>query len=276
MKIREKLEQLIDDFQFKEGIFASPYEKQMKKACELGKVKFYDKENYSEHMELLFPNCKKPNVLDEEFVCSLPDYNFLGIPIKRLIQHDCSDGYCYSIILALSLCFEDFKIATAKLDNYAKYYQNHGHNTDFEHCYLVLPNDVVIDTTFGIVCKAEIYTKIFKPSSCRSISSEELRNCELYEYLQSLKSKTYADIFPQFENLNLAKAVDSDEYWGLFMDWQNKSLAYKNPANTHIEDFFAKHISRTSNPHCLWNWMLSIQYHAKQLPVEDDGGELEL
>ena len=171
--------------------------------------------------------------------------------------------------MALSLCFDDFKIATAELENYAKYYQNHGHNTNYEHCFLVLPNDIVVDTTFGIVCDKEVYAKIFKPTSCKYISSKELRDCELYQYLQSLKNSTYDKIFPQFKNTNLDKAMDSDEYWNLFMDWQNKNLAYKNLQKPHMEDFFAKHISRTSNPHCLWNWHLSIHFHPTQETNEE-------
>ena len=122
MKIRNIIEKIIDDYQYKEGLFASSYEKQMKKVCELDKVKFYDKENYEAQMKQLFNVEEKPNVFDENLINSLPDYNFLGIPVKRLIQHDCSNGYCYSIILALSLCFDNFKIVTSELDNYEKYY----------------------------------------------------------------------------------------------------------------------------------------------------------
>ena len=264
MKIKEKLEQLLDDYYYKEGIFASQYEKQMKRACELGKIKFYDKYNYDSHMNLLFQNKDNPDVLDENFVSVLPNYTFLGIPIKRLVQHDCSNGYCYSIVLALSLCFDDFKIVTAELDNYAEYYRNHGHKTNYKHCFLLLPNDTVVDTTFGIVCPKEIYAKIFKPSSCKYITSEELKDCDLYQYIQELKTSTYDKIFPQFKNVELGNAMDTDEYWNFFMEWQNKNLAYKNLQNSNMEDYFTKHISRTSNPHCLWNWHLSVLYHPSQ------------
>jgi len=265
MKIRNIIEKIIDDYQFKEGIFASKYEKKMKKACELDKVKFYDKENYEAQMKQLFNVEEKPNVFDENLINSLPDYNFLGIPVKRLIQHDCSNGYCYSIILALSLCFDNFKIVTAELDNYEKYYQNHGYIATYKHCFLLLPDNTVVDTTFGIICDKDVYAKIFKPSSCQYISSEELTDCELYQYLQSLKRNTYDMFFPKFKNTSLDKALDSDEYWNLFMEWQDRNLAYKNPQNEIMEDYFSKRISRTSNPHCLWDWMCSIKFHPDQI-----------
>ncbi|MBQ7880792.1 MAG: hypothetical protein IJ358_03010 [Clostridia bacterium] len=272
MSIRDKLEKLMDDYCYKEGIFASAYEKQMKKACKLGKIKFYDKDNYNDHMKLLFYDCEKPEVFDNNFIKSLPDYNFLGIPIKRLIQNDCANGCCYSIILMLSLCFENFKIVTAELDNYAQYYKNNSYNTDYKHCYLILPNDMVIDTTFGIICKKDVYTKIFKPSNCKYISNEELKCNKLYQYLQSLKDSTYDMIFPQFKDVKLDRAMDTTEYWDLFFDWQEKCVAYKNENNTHIENYFKEYIARTSNPHDLWNWMLSVQFHKDQL--EDDNKEL--
>ena len=262
--MREKLEQLLDNYYYKEGIFASQYEKQMKRACELGKIKFYDKYNYDSHMKLLFKDKKSPDAFDESFILELPNYNFLGLPIKRLIQNDCSNGYCYSIILALSLCFDEFKIATAELDNYAEYYRNHGHNTTYKHCFLVLPNDIVVDTTFGIVCASETYDKIFRPIDCKYVSSKELENCDLYQYIQQLKTSTYDKIFPQFKQVDLGKAMDTDEYWDLFLDWQNKNLAYKNPQNEHMENYFTKHISRTSHPNCLWHWHLSVKYHQCQ------------
>jgi len=276
MKLKEKYEKLIDDYCKKKGIFASEYEKQMKKACKLGSIKFYDKQNYDSHMKLLFHNTDKPEVFDKDFITTLPDYRFLGIPIKRLIQNDCSNGYCYSIVLALSLCFDNFQIVTANLDNYAQYYRNHGHNTDYKHCFLLLPNDIVIDTTFGITCLLGTYRKIFSPSNLRYISSDELKDREIYQYIQSLKNTTYDEIFPQFSNKKLAEAMDTDEYWDFFLDWQNKNLEYKNPTNQHMEDYFTKHISRTSNPHCLWNWMTSIQYHPslKTLNFESSNPEL--
>lgn len=271
MSIRDKLEKLMDDYCYKEGVFASAYEKQMKKACKLGKVKFYDKSNYDDHMDLLFEDCENPEACDDKFLKALPDYNFLGIPIKRLIQNDCSNGCCYSSILMLSLCFEEFKIVTANLDNYADYYKIHGEkNTDYKHCYLLLLNDIVIDTTFGIICKKDVYIKIFKPSNCKYISNEDLKDNKLYQYLQSLKNSTYDVIFPQFVNIKLDKAIDTDEYWNLFYDWQEKCLAYRNENNSHIENYFKEHIARTSNPNILWEWMLSVQFHKDQLAEDKE------
>ena len=68
MSVRDKLEKLMEDYSYKEGIFASEYEKQMKKACKLGKVKFYDKSNYDDHMDLLFEDCKNLEVFDDKTV----------------------------------------------------------------------------------------------------------------------------------------------------------------------------------------------------------------
>jgi len=269
MKIK-KLKKLFDDYQNKKGIFASQYEKQIKIACELENLKFYDKENYERHMKYFFSkNGSYPNIYDQSLLKSLPEYNFLGIPIKRLIQHDCSNGYCYSMVLALSLCFNNFTIVTANLENYSKYCQNKGRNWTFNHCFLMLPNNTIIDTTFGIVCDKDIYSKIYNPQSCKYITNEDLKDNKLYQYISSLKNSTYDAIFPQLKDKPLGEAIDTNLYWDFFMDWQNKNIEYKNDENKHIEDYFTKHISRTSNPNCLWQWMLKIQYHNNQESINE-------
>ena len=57
----------MDDYCYKEGVFASAYEKQMKKACKLCKVKFYDKINYDNYMDLLLKIVKSHKCLMTSF-----------------------------------------------------------------------------------------------------------------------------------------------------------------------------------------------------------------
>lgn len=61
---------------------------------------------------------------------------------------------------------------------------------EYEHTFLSVELDgqkIVIDTTFGFITDYETYKFIFNPNKIRTISSEQLKNVEVYQYIKSLK-----------------------------------------------------------------------------------------
>lgn len=128
-----------------------------------------------------------------KFLLNLPDYYFLGFPIKELLKNEYSNGHCHSCAVALSLCFKDFEIVTSNLLNYAKYCSEtmDEPNISFEHTFLIIDIDdkkMVIDTSSSIITDYETYKYIFNPVDVRVLTSEQIRKTEPYQYLESLKN----------------------------------------------------------------------------------------
>ncbi|MCH5167303.1 MAG: hypothetical protein J1F35_05360 [Erysipelotrichales bacterium] len=120
------------------------------------------------------------------FLNSLPDYYFLGIPIKELLKSTYASGFSAACTVALSLCFDDFEIITCNLANYAE----HTKNDYFESTFLVVDIDGVktaIDPTFGFITDYDTYNEIFNLQEIKKISSDQVKDTKTYDHIKSLR-----------------------------------------------------------------------------------------
>ena len=214
-----------------------------------------------------------------EFLQKIPNYYFLGIPIKELMKSTESNGYCHACAVALSLCFDKFSIITCNLKNYAEHCISKSSNSledykkipEFEHTFLVIDIDnkkTVIDTTFGFITDLETYNYIFQINNVRTLSSEKLKNTEIYKFIESRKSvegPTYEDDLKDTETY-LMYSKEIHEYMEMCKN-------YKNNKDKHLEDFFSRCLYRTSNNYCLWDWRTGLHFkscnHRYKYPTHD-------
>ena len=125
------------------------YEKRMKNAQDNDKVVFYDYLMYKRACGwwtgLINSDWNRPCKIERAkyhaaFLQNLPNYYFLGFPIKELLKSCYSGGYCHACAVALSLCFDDFEIVTCNLKNYADHYNQKSDRkiNGFEHTFIIV------------------------------------------------------------------------------------------------------------------------------------------
>ena len=194
------------------------------------------------------------------FLNNLPDYYFLGIPIKELLKSVMSNGRCHACAIALSLCFKEFEIYTCNLRNYAAHYNERSSNKidEYEHTFLVINNDdikTVIDTSFGFITDIDTYNDIFSLDDVRVISSNILKNTEIYKFIEDRKNI----VGPSSESES-----KEDEEYQKYSDDINKYMdmckTYKNNKDEHLQDFFNRCLYRTSNSYYIWRWRYTLEF----------------
>lgn len=212
---------------------------------------------------------------------NLPDYYFLGFPIKELLKSSYSDGYCHACAVALSLYFKDFEIVTCNLVNYLNHYNQKASNKidEFEHTFLVIKienKEIVIDTTFGMITDKDTYKYIFNPNKVKCIDAKDLKNTEIYQYIKQRK-----DIKGPSYKSELKEDEKYKEYEKSLNEYMNMCKKYVNPDNEHLQDFINRCLFQTSNTACFYNWRTDyffkplidhkIEYPATDLfSLEDD------
>lgn len=238
----------------------------MKNAQDNDKVVFYDYLSYKRAagwwIGFVNDDWNRPSKIERAkyyaaFLQNLPDYYFLGFPIKDLLKTCYSKGYCHACAVALSLCFDEFEIITCNLANYADHYnQNSDRKIDeFEHTFIVVDLEgkrTVIDTTWGMIADYDTYKYIFNINNIRSISSENLENEAIYQYI---KARKY-DIGPSYES-ELHEDEKYREYSSMIHEYMDMCKNYSNSNNKHLQDFMNRCLYRTSNSTCLYNWRMS-------------------
>lgn len=169
---------------------------------------------------------------DQEFMNKLPNYYFLGIPIKELLNSNNSNGCCHTCSLALSTFFNDFEIITCNLNSFEKYLKKELGNKDiiFKHSFLKLKINnkiIIIDTTFKMITDISTYNNIFEPTNIKKITSEEINNTLIYKYIK------------YFKTYNIINNNIINKYFEICKN-------YKNSNNPHLEDFISLYLPITT------------------------------
>lgn len=277
------------------------FEKNLELAQENDKVVYYDYISYKRATGwwtfLINNDWHRPTIIQRakyngEFLYNLSDYYFLGFPIKELLKYSYADGNCHACAIALSLYFKNFEIITCNLKNYAEHYTIKSKNSfygsqelnEYEHTFLLVELDnqkTVIDTTFGFITDYETYKFIFNPNKIRTITSEQLRNVDAYQYINSLKDyKVDLNCFNQIyikeknEWVTTKEEIEFDEIIHSYMDMCKN---YTNHENPHLQDFINRCLFRTSNSTSHWDWRSHLEFGNKLeyppitlLSLEDD------
>ena len=239
------------------------FEEQMLKAQEEDKIIFYDYLRYKkaagwktrfDDNDWVRPEEIKKAKYDCNFLRNLPNYYFIGFPIKELIKTGYSNGKCSACAIALSLCFDSFEIVTCNLKNYVDYHNAYSKNKtkDFEHTILLVELDdkkVVIDTTFGFITDIKTYNNIFKMENISILFSDEIKNAEVYKHIEIRKQQEIKNI---------------DE----IIEYEKLCKEYKNDYNKRLEGFINIDLLNNSNKETLekWNRLLHSKLNNLQLP----------
>jgi len=213
-----------------------------------------------------------------EFLHNLSDYYFLGLPIKELLKLSYANGHCHACAVALSLYFKNFEIITCNLKNYANYYTIKSKNSfngsqeldEYEHTFLLIDLDgkkTVIDTTFGFITDYETYKIIFNPNKIRTITSEQLKDVEPYQYIKSLRDynvdlNCFHQIYIKEKN-EWITTEEEKEFDKIIHDYMDMCKNYANNQNTHLQDFINRCLFRTSNSTSHWHWRNHLEYGDK-------------
>lgn len=272
------------------------YEKKFEHARENDKIIFFDYLSYKRAVGwwtgIANDDWNRPYTIKRAKYCAnflknLPEYYFLGFPIKELLKSCYSEGYCHACAIALSLYFSNFEIVTANLVNYRDYYNQNANKKidEFEHTFLVVDLEgkrAVIDTTWGIITDYHTYQYIFNMNKIRKISSKKLKNTTIYQYIKQRKH----DVGPSYES-ELHKDESYQKYTLMVHEYMNMCKNYSSSNNKHLVDFINRCLYRTSNITCLDEWRMShhfksiidyqIQYPTTNLfSLTDDESDLTL
>ena len=265
------------------------FERNLKWAQECEKVIYYDYLSYKRAAGwwtgLRNDDWNRPSVIQKakyngEFLHNLSDYYFLGFPIKELLKNSYSSGRCHACAVALSLYFKDFEIITCNLKNYVDHYKIKSKNNingykqldEFEHTFLLINLDgkkTVIDTTFGFIADYETYRIIFNPNKIRTITSEQLKCVEPYQYIKSLKDyKVNLNCFHQIyikEKNEWVTTEEEKEFDKIIHNYMDMCRNYINNENIHLQDFINRCLFRTSNSTVHWHWRNYLEYGGDEL-----------
>ena len=195
------------------------------------------------------------------FLYNLPDYYFLGFPIKEMLKYRNAAGICHACAVALSLYFDEFEIVTCNLENYVDHCNEKNHklkDNKFEHTFLVINlnnKKCVIDTTWGMITDYDTYISIFAPNSIKTIPSKDLENNAIYKFLKENKSIEGPD-----EVSEAKENQEYIEYKNMIHKYMNMCETYKNPDNKHLQDFINRCLYKTSNSSCIWDLRLDLYY----------------
>lgn len=250
----------------------SEYEINLNNAKESDKIIYYDYLAYkraagwktpidnTDWIRPSFYKLKKASY-NADFLQNLPDYYFLGFPVKYLIRTNFSRGHCHACAVALSLYFKDFYIVTCNLNKYIEYYNEHTEGaklTEFEHTILVTNIDgkkFVIDTTGGFITDLETYEEIFGLDNLKVISSVIIKNTDIYKYIESRKYTIGPSKDDELHNNESAKEYDKE-----LENYMNMCKSYKNEQFKHLEDFINRCLYRTSNTNRFYHWRIRLHY----------------
>lgn len=254
------------------------FEKNLKAAQDQEKVVYYDYLSYKRAAGwwtgLINDDWHRPKIIQKskynaEFLKKLPQYYFLGFPIKELLKSTYAVGYCHACAVALSLYFDKFKIITCNLQTYADHYTvKSGIKTEeYEHTFLLIELDgieTVIDTTFGFITDFKTYKNIFSPKNIRVITSNQLEEVKLYQYIKTLKEYSGSPLgFNEVYDDKKKEWVLTEEeqkYQNIIQKYMDMCLNYRNKQNYHLTDFINRCLFETSNSQCHWNWKTSLQF----------------
>ena len=217
------------------------FEEKFKKAQDEDKIIYYDYIMYKRALgwqtgfindDWLRPTFINRARYDASFLVELPNYYFLGFPVKEIIKSSYANGRCHACSLALSLCFKNFTIITANLKAYLDFYNRHFLDKldEFEHTFLLTKikgKNKVIDTTFGLITSLETYDFIFTLDNIRKIDSSTMQNLIIYQDL--LKQINY--IGPSYDEeikQNIAYRKYYENWQKLENSWQNFKHENKN------------------------------------------------
>lgn len=202
---------------------------------------------------------------DGTFLENLPKYYFLGIPFNKLFRFEYSCRNCHSMALALSMCFDEFEIVTANLKNYWDYYysQTYSKIGKFEHTFLVVTiadKKMVIDTTWGLITDLETYDYIFDLQDIKTISSNEIKETDVYKFMQENKYLKG----PSFESERI-KDEEYQNYEKMIYRHMDLCKNYKNENNPHLEDFLNRCIYKTSNISTVDHWRMNQEFEYRRV-----------
>lgn len=244
------------------------YEERMKEVKDNNKVVFYDYLLYKRESGwftgIFNDDWHRPEKIQNanyngSFLKNLPEYYFLGFPIKELLKSCYSNGMCHACCVALSLYFDSFEIITCNLNNYTKHYNEKTDTKkgDFEHSILLTKIDgkeIIIDTTWGMITDYETYKYIFDIDKVRKISSKELKNTEVYKYIENRKYNNG----PSRES-ELQEDLEYQKYINELDEYMNMCKNYSNTNNYVLQDFINRCLLKTSNSFYLWDRRSSFQ-----------------
>lgn len=253
------------------------YEKLIEEDQNADKVVYYDYLLYKRasgwFTGLINSDWHRPEVIKKakyspELLQKMPEYYFLGFPIKELLKHSYSNGYCHACAVALSLYFEDFTLITCNLKYYEDhYYSKSGKEGAYEHTFLTFNHEDgqrVIDTTFGFITDLETYSKIFEPNNIRIITSAEIDKTEPYQFIKSLKEYSGPPLgLNEVLNKETGKWEPIPvevEYRKILNDYMELCKNFVDPKNPHLTDFINRCLYRTSNSSSHWNWRNSLEF----------------
>lgn len=201
-----------------------------------------------------------------DFRNNLPNYYFLGFKIKHLIKFCYINGCCYAGAVALSLCFDNFKICTAKLKNVEEVWSRWKGEY---HGFLILEKDgveYVVDTTFGFICSFDVYKRIFAPYEIQQFSSNEIKASEPYKFLEKYKSDASAwkffcskkDKQDGYKAYNLLFYPEKDDQNIHFVDkveeFSRLCNEYVNVENPMLQEFFNNKLYKVSTLRWIQSW----------------------
>ncbi len=258
------------------------FERNLELAQENDKVVYYDYKSYKRAAGwwtgLTNDDWNRPAIIKKakyngEFLNNLPDYYFLGFPIKKLLKQSYANGHCHACAIALSLYFKNFEIITCNLKNYAEHYRIKSKNNfygsqeleEYEHTFPLVDLDgkkVVIDTTFGFITDYKTYKIIFNPNKIRIITSKQLKEVAPYLYMKSLKDyRLDLKWFHQVEkNDEWITTEEEKKYNKIIHDYMDRCKNYTNNENPHLQDFMNRCLYRTSNSTSHWHWRSHLEY----------------
>lgn len=240
------------------------YEENMLKAQNAGKVVFYDYLAYIKRAKAKDESIQKAEY-NADFLEELPNYYFLGLPIKELLKEYFANGSCHLCAVALSLCFDEWQIITCNLANYAEYMGFE----DYEHSIILVRlngEEKVIDSTFCLITDLETYEDIFAPSNVRVTRKGELEKVSAYRLIGSLKDSYIA---PPYEPIELGKnktTLAEQKHQELLRYYDDLCLNYHNGENPHLTDFIGRCLNRTSGSVVHNSLRISLKYNKFNYP----------
>lgn len=238
------------------------YEENLLEAQNADKVIFYD---YLVYVKRIHDNNMSKVKYNADFLAGLPNYYFLGLPIKELLKSYFSSGSCHLCAFALSLCFDEYELITCNLANYAEYFGCE----DYEHTIILVRlngKEKVIDTTFCLITDLETYKSIFAPNNIRVIKKEELERTSVYQFINSLKDNYIAPIYEQVELRKDETNLVEQKHQELLRYYDDLCLNYYNEENPHLTDFIRRCLNRTSGSVVHNSLRISLKYNKFDYP----------
>lgn len=246
-------------------------DQKMEKAVKEGKVVWYYDNSYSMKDQFDDVFTRK---FDNSLIESLPNYGFLGLPVKEIIKNYISNGNCYLSAVALSLLFEktenapykNFRVVNCDLNGYLNYINDINHNysgrKDFDHSFFVFEmngRDIVIDASFGIIMEYDTYKDIFGTQYIKEFSVEELKETEVYRFLEnnkgfiisSLQDKDLLD-----ENKN---KQDENKFYELINQHSKLCENFNSYENFYLTFFITKRLLSCSNTGKLYSIFMDMK-----------------